>query len=192
MATEIYYHPNIMRKREARFVKELIKRVKPDKIIHSNFILPAYLLLESVETTEIIHWVKHSALTHKRRNSAVQELNLCPSTIKVAIHPNQISCDVVIHNNGKAHYIEFHEDQHARLTVKRPAVIYTQNGEPLTVPRYIQRLVRDVWRVKYLRPYSVIWADWFEQNGLDSFNCHASAYQEYVLPQRCNFKELGI
>ena len=69
------------------------------------------------------------------------ELERCPPEVRIALKSSQVSFDVtVIDEGGKPHFFEFHEEQHAAMTVARRSVLYNALREPVTVPRYIQRL----------------------------------------------------
>jgi len=48
----------------------------------------------------------------------------------------RISFDLVVEQDHRAYYWEFHEEQHRSLSVERPSLVYGQNGEELRVPRF--------------------------------------------------------
>lgn len=102
--------------------------------------------------------------------------------------PSQISFDVtIVDEEGQPHFFEFHEEQHARMSVSRPAVVYDALGAPITVPRYIQRLYRDIWRLEHVRPFQVLWADWFDENWRTYRPALMPGVHEYALPGKPRF-----
>ena len=183
---DIYYQPHKSRKKEAAFVHALIEELHPN-VVEGYYPLPESLLHRNVHTADIINWVDNSGISTKRQHTALQELSKCPSEIRVALTPNQITCDVVILQDNTLYYFEYHEKQHARLTINRPSTIYALDGTPITVPRFIQRLVRDVWRTLYLRPYTVVWDDYFNEHGISDIAELKTGYCEYYLPEKPNF-----
>lgn len=188
---EVYYKPKKNVIHEQAFADALINLVQPDHIITEYYPIPAEMLQNSLRTAEIIKWVAHSGLSPKRVSALIQQLQKCPSELCVAVKQSQITCDIVMVGDGVPHYYEFHEKQHSRLSVNRPAKVYSIGGEPITVPRYVQRLLRDIWRVKYLRPFTVVWADWFEQHGVDDMQWPSEGYSEFHLPEAINFADCG-
>ena len=49
---------------------------------------------------------------------------------------------------------------------KHDIIIYDLKGNPIPVPRYLQRFLRDIWRWKFLSNYKIVWFDWFKVNPL--------------------------
>lgn len=184
---ELYHLPHKSRKKEALFVSKIIEALNPT-VIKSYYPLPNSLIHRSVKTADIINWVDTTKLTQKRRSTVTQELLRLPKEVKVALNTKQITCDVVILSDNIPHYFEYNEKQHSRLTVNRPSRVYAADDTEIIVPRFIQRLVRDVWRTLYLRPYNVVWDDYFAQHGLDDIDLLADGYNEYCLPDTTNFK----
>ena len=119
-----------------------------------------------VDRDKLVDWLEaDKLLPATRRNRCIEVLRGCPSQLKVALEPSRISFDFVVMQDGQPYYWEFHERQHRELKKDRPwREIYRDDGSPLKVPRYLQRLVRDVWRVLYFRPYTIVWFDWFAAN----------------------------
>jgi hypothetical protein len=94
----------------------------------------------------------------RRAQKAIEILSKSnvPITIRVATVPEGISFDFAIIEDGKPLLlIELHEKQHRTLSVTRPALIYDEYGRPVEVPRFVQRIIRDVWRLQVTRTYSV-------------------------------------
>jgi hypothetical protein len=112
-----------------------------------------------------------------------------PAEVQVFLRPSQISCDVVTVQDGKPHYIEYHEKQHRTLSVNRPTCIYGVDGRVITVPRYVQRYLRDVWREQNLHPFTVMWDDKFARDGLAGFELTGAAFQEYQIIHDLSHRE---
>ncbi len=131
-------------------------------MVEENFLVdPAYLDL-LVDTGRLIRGLQRDTkLPAARRQRCIDILKNCPPQIKVASDPARVSFDVVVAADGVPYYWEFHEEQHRRLTVDRPKKIFAPDGAPVEVPRFLQRLVRDVWRAQHFRPYTIVWSDWF-------------------------------
>ncbi|PIR38565.1 MAG: hypothetical protein COV35_06490 [Alphaproteobacteria bacterium CG11_big_fil_rev_8_21_14_0_20_39_49] len=183
---ELYHLPHKSRKKETLFVSKIIESLNPT-VRKSYYPLTESIINRSVKTADIINWLDTTKLSQKRRSKVTQELLRLPKEVKVALNTKQITCDVVIVSDNTPHYFEYNEKQHSRLTVNRPSKVYAADGTEIIVPRFIQRLVRDVWRTLYLKPYSVVWDDYFAQHGLDEIDLTADGYNEYCLHETTNF-----
>ncbi|MCH2547123.1 MAG: hypothetical protein MK052_05905 [Alphaproteobacteria bacterium] len=102
-----------------------------------------------------------------------------PPTVKIYTSIKRVNCDVVIVSNGRAHFIEYHEDQHRNLKDARSRKIFTEDGEAIMVPRYVQRYLRDIWRIEHLHPLTIMWEDQFERVGLKGFELAESGVIEH-------------
>ena len=188
---KLYYKPHKSRKREAEFVDALIAKYNITDITTAYYPMPEYLASRSVETAEVINWVEHSGLSQLKLSAALLELQKLPPQVKVITNIKQITCDIVIVDSDTPYFIEFHEDQHRKLSIKQPRHVFSIDDEKIITPRFVQRLLRDIWRIKHLEPLTVVWADWFGKNGLDGVESLSQGYNEYHLPNSFNFKEFG-
>lgn len=75
----------------------------------------------------------------------------------------------MIVKDGKPYFIEYHEKQHYKLTDNRLKRVYTLSDEPIYVPRYVQRFLRDIWRIQNLHPLTIVWDDTFLKDGISEF-----------------------
>ena len=191
MTLEIYYKPKRSVKREQAFADALIAALKPDQIIESYYPLSEELAHKCVEVAPIIKWAGDSELSQKMRSKLLPELRKLPKRIRVVIDTKLISCDVVVVKNGVPSYLEFHEQQHRNLRSARATKIYAEDGTPIVVPRFVQRLLRDVWRATHLRPFTAVWYDYFDLYGVNGIVPLQNGYQEYFLPDKFKFMPLA-
>jgi len=185
----IYHKPHSARQSEASFVHALQHQF-PRAIYHAeNYPIPASYLHKYVQTQQLLAAIdRDDRLPARQCVQCRAILADCPPKLQVAHDPSRISFDVVITADGETYYWEYHEDQHRRLTVTRPQHIYdAATGAAITVPRYVQRLVRDIWRLHYFRPYTIVWKDWFETRQTTYQPQLQPGLHEYVLPQQFSF-----
>jgi hypothetical protein len=115
-------------------------------------------------------------------------INECLDNIKVATTSKRISCDVVIKCDEEIFYWEFHEKQHRELTDNRHKKIYNaEDKKAIDVPRCLQRLIRDVWRVQTLGNYTIVWQDWFITNCFEFSPSLQTGFHEFSLPNKFSF-----
>lgn len=161
---ELYYQPHISRKREASFVAHLCKHLPITNINTTYYPLPETLAMNTLSIRQIEKAVAVCSLPHTKKQKLIAALVVLPDIIKVTTAMNQMTCDIVIVDNNIPFFFEFHEEQHRTLKSERPKHIFSMECEKIIVPRYVQRFLRDIWRSLYLRPFTVIWADWFESH----------------------------
>ena len=185
----IYHKPHRARKSEASFVQALQHQFPQARYCAENYPIESSYLHKYVHTAQLLAAIERdNGLPAKQRSHCIALLNDCPPELQVAHDPARISFDVVMTSDDDIYYWEYHENQHRRLTVARPRYIYdAATGVAITVPRYLQRLVRDIWRLQYFRPYTIVWKDWFETQQTSYQPKLQAGLQEYVLPQRFSF-----
>lgn len=162
---------------------------------NANFLEESYrveedYLLKFVHTPSLLAALEQDRhLPANKRETCQQILNECPKLLQVTQNRRYVSFDVVVTDDGRTYYWEFHEDQHRRLTVNRESKIYdAETGEAITVPRYVQRLVRDVWRLEHFRPYTIVWKDWFLANQNTFIPELLPGLYEYYLAEKFSFR----
>ena len=189
--TILYYQPHQQRKSEAAFFKAL-HQFHPEAIFsYTHFEVPKEKMDQFLEVKKLILWLqKEQKLPVKKRTESLEILRKFPSEhLRVAFLPKEISFDIVLEKNQLFYYWEFQEKQHATLNIDRPKKVYTPDGEPVVVPRFFQRLMRDLWRLSFFRPYTSVWKDWFESEArIDECLEIAEGYREYHLPGKFSFK----
>lgn len=161
---EIYSKTKSNQTLEPAFAQWLKKSIPNSVIIRDNYVLQENLKFKSLNTVEITSKIIQSTLPQKKKDKCVEILSHLPKEIRIIKSINRISVDIAIRSQDKVQLIEFHEDQHRINSDKRLKDIYTISGEPIKVPRYMQRLLRDIWRLKHLNNYKIVWYDWFEKN----------------------------
>lgn len=96
----------------------------------------------------------------------------------------------MIVRGAKEFYLEFHEEQHVKLTDDRPKEVYDASGKGYRVPRFVQRLIRDVWRIQEFPNYTIVWHDWFAKNRGMHVLWLADGFHEYHLQDAFSFQVL--
>jgi hypothetical protein len=187
--TEIYYKPHRLRTREARFFQTFLTHLPELAHVPEDYPLPAPLLDGLVDTAEVLRWLaRDTLLAPVKRAACLSILRQAPPQLKVALRSERISCDIVVVQEGRPYYWEFHEEQHRSLNVSRPTAVYAPDGTPHQVPRFVQRLIRDIWRALYLRPYAIMWSDWFEAQSAPYQPVLAEGLRELAQPGRFTFQ----
>jgi hypothetical protein len=164
-APTIYYKPHKGRNKEAEFFNTLKTHFSGATIINRNYALPSECIEYLVDTNILVTWLEaDTLLPSERRKKCMRVLNDCSAQLKVGLSASRISFDIVVVQNGRPYYWEFHEEQHRELTDGRESKLFISDNSPVIVQRYLQRLVRDVWRTQYFHPYTIVWSDWFTDN----------------------------
>lgn len=185
----IYHQPHESRKQEAAFRRAF--NFPEVRSIDENYPIDPNSLDLLVDTDRLIHSLQRDTkLPAAKRQRCIEILGDCPSQIKVALEPRRISFDLVVVADNVPYYWEFHEEQHRRLTIERPKNIYSPDGAPIEVPRFLQRLVRDVWRTQYFRPYTIVWSDWFAGHSQPDPVRLEPGFREFHLPGAFSFRGL--
>jgi len=187
--TTIYYKPHRSRKREAQFFRTLSSQFPEATIRQEGFSINRDRLQELVDTHALVTWLETERLLPDAKcKQCIHVLKGCPAQIKIALKASQISFDIVVVRDQQAYYWEFHEEQHRRLTVSRTKKVFATDGRAIEVPRYVQRLVRDVWRTLHFRPYTIVWSDWFEENQLSYKATLGEGVQEFHKEGKFSFR----
>ena len=130
-------------------------------------------------------------LPPKRSANCIEILrNLECDEIQVALEISRVSFDFKIYSKDTYYYSELHEEQHRNLKDSRLKNIFC-NGMPIKVPRYLQRLARDCWRLKCAKEfgfnYSIIWFDYLSKHGFPK-DFLSEGIHEYYLPGQFSFE----
>lgn len=188
--TILYYQPNIQRTSESLFFAALINHHPDAMISNSPYHVPPATLDQFLDVQKIIHWLEvEPYFPTKKRETSLEILKAFPGPqLRIAFQPKEISFDFVLQKDDRAYYWEFQERQHAKLTVDRPKKVYTFAGDPIIVPRFFQRLMRDLWRLSFFRPYTSVWKDWFESDARsDECLGLSEGFREFHLPNKFSF-----
>jgi hypothetical protein len=186
----IHHTPNANYFAETLFV-EAVRRQFPDAHYpRIGFAIAPEYLEKFVKKQRLLDaLVQDVYLPNIRKQRCIELLANCPPQLKVTSNPADISFDMVITTDKETYYWEFHEDQHRNWKCGRDSSIYdAATGEEITVPRYLQRLVRDVWRFEHFRPYTIIWKDWYEANQNTYIPELIEGFREETLPEKFSFR----
>lgn len=175
---------------EERFFQRLAAKVSTFRHVDAPYAIDPKLLDVEVETAVLRSALEADIhLPPKRRGRCLDLLATCPEALRVAQRPSDIEPDVVGEVDGTPYRWEFHEHQHRDLSVSRLAPVYSSAGQRIEVPRYFQRLVRDVWSVLAFPNFTIVWWDWFAANPGFSPELR-SGLREHSLPDRFSFFHL--
>lgn len=185
----IYHNPHHNNVGESFFAYFLSIKFPNANFVYESYQVDNERLNNSIDTQELIMNLKNDfLLPENAKERCLEILGNCPPYIRVANNPNNISFDFVITEDERVFYWEFHEKQHRNLTVNQDSYLYNaENNQRITVPRYLQRLIRDVWKVRYLKNYTIIWQDWFIQNCYNYQPELQLGFHEYFLPNKFSF-----
>jgi len=188
-----YYQPNKRRKSELTFFNRLKDKYPNSKVLNQHFLVDEHYLNQFVDFRKLASWLMRDALLpNKKRLACLDLLKQYSFTLcRIALQAQNVSFDVVAQVGKEIFYWEFDEKQHQRLSLSRPGNIYTPAGEAIKVPRYFQRLMRDVWRSCFFDHYTVIWEDWLEQSDCveDAFSL-SKERREFSLDGKFSFRQL--
>jgi hypothetical protein len=186
--TRIYWTPHKSRRREHEFVAWL-HAYFGGELLNERFPLAPASLNYLLESSKLITWLDADhRLPLSRRKRCIEQLIGLPSHICVATKMSSVSFDVVIQRAGHTYYWEFHEEQHRNLKDDRPKAIFGPDGRNYDVPRYLQRLLRDIWKIKAFPNVNIVWEDWFASIGRSNPPSMIHGFREYHLEHRFSFK----
>lgn len=188
---EIYFKPHCKRLKEKIFFNYINSSIEKITHINANFVLPFEMINHLLNRDEIIDMLeKDTLLPSKRRTRCIEELNNLPLTLLIAKRIEDITIDFVIKNENVISYIEFHESQHSKLSVGKSSPIFSDSSEEYRIPRFLQRLLRDIWRWKYLDNFKIVWWEWFEENNDYKMDFFTKGKSEYYLKDKFSFINL--
>jgi hypothetical protein len=187
----IYFKQYSNRKKEIAFFNYLTSNIKEGVIhINYNYNLNKDLINKTLNIDNIVKKVNnYDKFTSQKKGKIINELEKLPKEILVANCIDNVSVDFVIENETSLQLIEFHEKQHKVNSDKRLKPIYGIDNKRYETPRFVQRLLKDIWRFENLENYKIVWWDWFEKNNnyIDLLN---EDKKEYYLYKKFSFEEL--
>ncbi len=192
---KLFHVYNKGRKKEHAFLEFLEIKFPDIEFLNEKFFLTNFIKTEFIEIEPVIEFLaKDKFLPEKRKNlcvSHLEKLNL--KEIKPFKSINNISVDFTLISDERTIFFELHENQHKSLSVGRPERIYGEQNNEYFVPRFLVRLLRDIWRWQNLENYKIIWYDWFFSNYQDlSVNELISPGKyEFCFPNSFNFNNFG-
>jgi len=184
----LYWTPHKSRRREREFVEFLAAKLDVEIFNQRLDLDPAHLdsLIDREELLGCL--VADRRLSPRKRQDCIEEVRNLPAKIRVAMEPSRVSFDLVVEQAGRSHYLEFHEEQHRNLKDNRPKTIFETSGNGIAVPRYLQRFIRDFWRMTTFPNFTIVWFDWFEANREAYSPSFAGGFHEYHLEGQFSFK----
>ena len=192
---KLYHSYNIRNKQEHAFLELILNKIPEIEYLNENYRLEKNKYDSSVKISPIIDSLRNdNYLPKKRKQSCIdvlRQIRLNYEKVLVFESENKISFDFTIKTDNDLFFFEFHEDQHKKLKVNRQSKIYDFQGNEIFVPRYLQRLLKDIWRWQNLNNYKIIWADWFNSSTNELLLLDKGRI-EYGLHNTFQFKNLGI
>ena len=186
----IYFKQYRNRKKEITFFNFLKDNLKNINHFDFNYSLDKELLDREINIEKVIKQVeKYNKFTAQKKEKIITELKKLPNEIMVANCIDNVSVDFVIEQKGNLQLIEFHEKQHKINSDKRLKPVYDLKGKRYETPRFVQRLLKDIWRFENLDNLKIVWWDWFEKN-IDYKNLLNENKKEYCLTNKFSFEEL--
>ncbi|MEK0337316.1 MAG: hypothetical protein QQN41_07775 [Nitrosopumilus sp.] len=181
----IFNKTNSKRSDEREFLNKLLE-IFPDSIhLDTEYTLQECLSKKTLKIDMLLRKIEKSKfISNLKKNRCVEELKLLPNEIKVVRNIKEISVDFVIEFQNTVYFVEFNENQHRIDSNKRCNKIYDLNNKPINIPRYLQRLLRDIWRWQYLKNYTIVWLDWFAVNKTTDIDYLNRENTEYALENK--------
>ena len=163
--TTIYFKQHEKREKEKVFFNFLKSILPKAEHVNNNYSLDEKLLTKYVDIPKTIRLLKkETKLSESKRNQTIAALTTLPDKVYVARSINEVSVDFTILTDKKVQFIELHEKQHSQLSVSRLTPIVGSNNQRFQIPRFAQRLLKDIWRLENLPNYKIVWWDWFDEN----------------------------
>lgn len=186
--TKIFFSPNRSYKRELAFFDNLLRSNSDLVHLKEKYLLPKSFINHFLNRNEILRAINADLLLPAQSKLICREVvSKFPEQFAIINNISKISVDFVIQKGNDVYFIEFHEQQHRRLTKKKEYSIYTTSFEQIRVPRFVQRLLKDIWRWKYLENYQIVWWDWFEANPEENFDLFTRGKKELFIPGKFSF-----
>lgn len=188
----VHYKPHASRASEKAFFNHLMSAFPQATVTNDTFIFPDYIADWTLSKSCLKYALQNDVhLAPRKRKDCLDILANCPDEIKVIQDAKSISFDIIITAGELIYYWEYHEDQHRSLNVSRPQKIYdARSNTPIVVPRFFQRLLRDIWRGVHFEPYTIVWKDWFEAHQGKYTPSLQPGFKEYAFPEKFSFQKL--
>jgi hypothetical protein len=186
--TRIYWTPWKNRHRENKFVEFLQCHIEGEFVARPFKLNEAYLE-RKLDTSHLLSWLNADRLLPTaKRDQCIALVKAFPPQIRVATETSPISFDIVVERGSNTYYWEFHEQQHRCLKDSRMKFVHGPECEPISVPRFLQRLIRDVWRIDNYPNLTIVWFDWFEAQSGSYQPTIDAGFREYHVPGKFSFE----
>lgn len=185
---QIYYKTHKQREKEKLFFTSICDELVSPIHVNEKYLVQEEDINNYLYTKHIITCLEHDKYLGKRKTEGIEILKTLPDKLKISQNSRNISFDIVIVNNNMEFYYEFHEKQHYSLKSKICSPIYDDKNNEYRIPRYLQRLLRDIWRVQYFPSLKIIWWDYFNEYGYKMEL--TNKFEEFYLKDKFSFTEL--
>ena len=184
---KVFHKRHKNQQRENQFCAHIVEAWGAE-LVPTAFVIDPTLTHCPVDSRQIVRWLKADQLLPcRQRQECIKRLLDLPKRI-VVFGSRPISFDFVVQRENERYYWEFHEQQHFKLTDPRLRVVYAEDGSKYPVPRYLQRLLRDVWRVNNFPDFTIVWHDWFAENCDSYVPALGPGFQEHHRPGAFSFR----
>ena len=188
---KIYFKPHPKRNLEKEFFKYLTFGERYEHI-SENYSLPPSYIDKLIDTTQLKLAIdRNLQIKSHKKIDLISSLDTLPRKVRVAKSIKEVSVDFVIEENCNITFIEFHEKQHYRLSDKLLRLIFSVDYERLEIPRFLQRLIKDVWRWQYLPNFKIVWHNWFDLNKHAKLSFELDQSQEFGLADKFTIKSIS-
>lgn len=191
---KLYHSSNIKCKQEHKFLDFIINRIPEIDYVTENYRLEENEYDSSIKIRPIIQSLNNEIYLPKKRKQncidILEDISKNHDQVLVFESVNKISFDFTIKTESELYFIELHEDQHKNLKVNRQSILLDPYGNAIHVPRYLLRLLKDIWRWQNLANYKIIWADWLSSSSFELLNLLEKGKNEYGKVNTFHFKNL--
>lgn len=186
---KLYNSPHPDRRKENEFCEFMVAYFDAEWV-RNNFALDSSVVSRNLSTNWLIDRFKaDTRLSSKKRGQCIECLESLPPVLRVIDSSKDISFDIVIEQRGAFYYWEFHEVQHRSFSVSRSSSVYGIDGVQYSIPRFLQRAIRDVWRARFFSDFTVVWFDWFAVNRAQFAPTLATGFRELAIPGMFNLRD---
>ncbi len=186
---KLYGQPHASREREAVFgarLAEALGCALQDRVV------PIETDDRAIARSKLLNWLESVPLLQEsRRQDCLQLARRLPERIVVGPGTSAYCCDFVAIVGKDRFYWEFHEEQHQSLKDTRTKLLFGPKTQPHEVPRYFQRLVRDLWRIQVCDNFTIVWHDFFDANRKSYKPRLLRGFHEHSLPDKFSFGRIA-
>jgi hypothetical protein len=161
---KIYNKPKSNQAKEKSFQTYLLTKLKEYKHVNETYTLCKDEFASLfIDVRKIERQLKiDNSISDRKKASVINILSKLPHKVRVAEACNLVSVDfLVVDAQNQKTYIEFHERQHRALTVNSLTPVFDNQFNRYEIPRFVQRILKDIWRFENLPNYKIVWFDWF-------------------------------
>lgn len=185
---KLYHCRHTTYKVEHEFLSKIYESIPSFEFINQNYNLSTIGLNKELDISNLISLInKDFFLPKNKKRVLISVLNELPSKILIVQDLRKITVDFVFDTDNGLFFFELHENQHKKLTGTRASFIYLPDDVKYVVPRFVQRFLRDIWRVQRLPNYNIVWDDWLYLNKTKMDFSFKDKFHEMHLPGSFSF-----